>query len=277
MNTKTNSISIILVNYNGAEILPECLYSLEKYINKNNSEIIVVDNNSQDNSIDIIENQFPNIKLMKLPKNVGFGAGNNVGAKIATGEFLFLLNTDTILIENTPQLLSNYLHQNEDVGVVGSRITFKDGSYQLSCGNLPNIIIEFIDKIRYSLDKKWHSIFSTLYDKQYSSVQEVGWVTGASLMIRRDIFEKLGGFDESFFMYFEDKDICKRVHDTGFKVIYYPKTSLIHLLGGSSQSMKKSVNSYYRDSQVYYYQKHLERFQTEILKLYLRLTGKVEW
>lgn len=272
---KSNLVSIILVNYNGAEILPECLYSLEKYINKNNCEIIVVDNNSQDNSIDIIENQFPNIKLMKLPKNVGFGAGNNVGAKIATGEFLFLLNTDTILIENTPQLLSNYLHQNEDVGVVSSRITFQDGSYQLSCGNLPNIMIEFIDKIRYSLDKKWHSIFSTLYDKQYSSVQEVGWVTGACLMIRRDIFEKLGGFDESFFMYFEDKDLCKRVHDTGFKVIYYPKTSLIHLLAGSSQSMKKSVNSYYRDSQVYYYQKHLERFQTEILKLYLRLTGKV--
>lgn len=275
MNTKTNSISIILVNYNGADILPECLYSLEKYINKDNCEIIIVDNNSQDNSIDIIENQFPDIKLIKLPKNIGFGAGNNAGAKIATGEFLFLLNTDTILIENTSQVLSNYLHQNQDVGVVSSRITFQDGSYQLSCGKLPNLIVEFIDKFRYSLDRKWHSIFSSLYDRQYSSVQEVGWVTGACLMIRRDVFKQLRGFDESFFMYFEDKDICKRVHDAGFKVIYYPKTSLIHLLGGSSKGVKKSVNTYYRESQLYYYQKHLGKFQTEILKLYLKLLGKV--
>ncbi len=275
MNTKTNSISIILVNYNGADIVIDCLNYLEKYIDKDNCEIIIVDNNSQDNSIDIIENQFPYIKLIKLPKNIGFGAGNNAGAKIATGEFLFLLNTDTILIENTPELLSHYLHQNQDVGVVSSRITFKDGSYQLSCGKLPNLIVEFIDKIRYSLDRKWHSIFSTVYDKQYSSVQEVGWVTGACLMIRRDIFEKLGGFDESFFMYFEDKDLCKRVHDAGFKVVYYPKTSLIHLLGGSSQSVKTSVNSYYRDSQLYYYQKHLGKLQTAILKIYLRFTGKI--
>lgn len=275
MNTKTNSISIILVNYNGINVLINCLNSLEKFINQDNYEIIMVDNNSQDNSPDMIENQFPNIKLIKLPKNIGFGAGNNAGAKIATGEVLFLLNTDTILIENTPQILANYLHQNQDVGVVSSRITFEDGSYQLSCGKLPNLIIEFIDKLKYTLDRKWHSFFSTWYDKQYSSVKEVGWVTGACLMIRRDIFEKLGGFDESFFMYFEDKDFCKRVNDAGFKVIYYPKTSLIHLLGGSSQSVKKSVNNYYRDSQIYYYQKHLGKFQTTILKLYLRLTGKI--
>lgn len=275
MNIKNNSISIILVNYNGSDIITDCLNSLEKVINKDNCEIIIVDNNSQDESVDIIENQFSDIKLIKLPKNVGFGAGNNAGTKIATGEFLFLLNTDTILIENTPQILSDYLHQNQDVGVVSCRITFEDGSYQLSCGKLPNIIIEFIDKFRYTLDRKWHSIFSSLYDRQYSSVKKVGWVTGACLMIRRDIFEKLGGFDESFFMYFEDKDLCKRVHDAGFKVIYYPKTSLIHLLGGSSQSVKKSVNTYYRDSQLYYYQKHLGQFQTEILKLYLRITGKI--
>jgi N-acetylglucosaminyl-diphospho-decaprenol L-rhamnosyltransferase len=94
-------------------------------------------------------------------------------------------------------------------------------------------------------------------------------------MIRRDVFEQIGGFDESFFMYFEDKDICKRVHETGWKVVYYPKTSLIHLLGGSSEGVKQSVNTYYRNSQLHYYQKHLGKFQAKILKFYLKISDKV--
>ena len=96
----TNSVSIILVNYNGVDVLIDCLNSLEKFIPQDNCEIIVVDNNSQDNSVDIINDKFPHIKLIQLPKNVGFGAGNNAGAKVAKGEFLFLLNTDTILTNN---------------------------------------------------------------------------------------------------------------------------------------------------------------------------------
>ncbi|MBC1281266.1 glycosyltransferase, partial [Nostoc sp. UCD121] len=96
MNTQLiNSVSIILVNYNGADVLINCLNSLEKFIPKDNCEIILVDNNSQDNSKDIVDNKFPGIKLIKLPRNVGFGAGNNAGAKVAKGEFLLLLNTDT--------------------------------------------------------------------------------------------------------------------------------------------------------------------------------------
>ncbi|WP_353931816.1 glycosyltransferase family 2 protein [Okeanomitos corallinicola TIOX110] len=270
----TKSISVILVNYNGADILTDCINSLEKFTSNDNLEIIIVDNNSQDNSIDNLENKYADIKLMKLMKNVGFGAGNNAGAKIATGEFLCFLNTDTILIENTPQILLNYLQQYQDVAVVSPRIIFKDGSYQLSSGKLPSLIVEFFDKIKYGLDSKFHSILSRFYDKQNSLTKEVGWVTGACLMIRRDVFDKLGGFDETFFMYFEDKDLCKRVNDAAFKVVYYPQTSLIHLLGGSSRNAKKSVNHYYRNSQIYYYQKHLGTIQTAILKLYLRISGK---
>ena len=93
-------------------------------------------------------------------------------------------------------------------------------------------------------------------------------------MMRRDVFEKIEGFDESFFMYFEDVDICKRVHDIGLKVVYYPKTSLIHLLGGSSHNIKKKISTYYRDSQLYYYQKHLGEFQTNFLKFYLKFVQK---
>jgi N-acetylglucosaminyl-diphospho-decaprenol L-rhamnosyltransferase len=267
-------LSIILINYNGAAVLHDCLSSIENHTDFCNRELIIVDNSSADSSIKIIQENFFSVVLIRSPVNLGFGKANNLAVKHSQGEHLLFLNTDTILIENTPQILSNYLTQNKAVGAVSARITFEDGSYQLSCGTRPNLAIEFIDKIRYGLDKRWHSTFSIIYDRQYSLVREMGWLTGACLMIRRDVFEQLGGFDESFFMYFEDKDICKRVHEAGWKVVYYPKTSLIHLLGGSSEGAKKSVNTYYRDSQLHYYQKHLGKFQTAILKFYLRISGK---
>jgi len=267
------SISIILVNYNGCEFLVECLDSIYRVINSD-CEVIIIDNSSTDDSIEIVRDRFPSVRLICSKVNLGFGKASNLAVDRVQCKYILFLNTDTILAENIPQILSDYLQQHQDIGVIGSRITFEDGSYQLSAGKLPNLAIELWDKIRYGLDRRWHQLFSGIYDRQYSKVQEVGWVTGACLMIRRDLFVRLGGFDESFFMYFEDKDICKRVRDTGFKVVYYPETSLIHLLGGSSQGIKKSINTYYRNSQLYYYQKHLGKFQIAILKLYLRLSGK---
>jgi N-acetylglucosaminyl-diphospho-decaprenol L-rhamnosyltransferase len=268
------SFSIILVNYNGAKFLYECLSSIQKYVNSCIYEVIIVDNFSTDDSVKIIKENFPSFKLICSEDNLGFGKANNLAVRHSQGEHLLFLNTDTILIENTPKILSDYLTRDRNVGVVGCRLTFQDGSYQLSCGKLPNLAVEFLYKLRAELDRKWHYIFSNFYNKLYSQELEVGWVTAACMMFRRDIFEKLEGFDESFFMYFEDVDICKRARELGLKVIYYPKTSLIHLLGGSGNSIKKKVNAYYRNSQVYYYQKHLGSTQTKILKLYLKISSK---
>jgi N-acetylglucosaminyl-diphospho-decaprenol L-rhamnosyltransferase len=270
-----NDLSIVLINYNGSIFLNECLNSIQKMTNHCHYEAIVVDNCSTDDSTKIIKDKFPSFQLICSQTNLGFGKANNLAVKYSQGKYLLFLNTDTILTENTVKILSDYLDRHEDVGAIGSRVVFEDSSYQLSAGKLPSIGIELIDKIRYALDRRWHSSISDFYSKQHSQVAEVGWVTGACLMMRRDLFDRIGGFDEKFFMYFEDKDLCKRVREAGFKVIYYPHTSIIHLLGGSSQGVKKSVNTYYRDSQLYYYQKHLGRFQTGVLKLYLRISGKI--
>ncbi|NUN64581.1 glycosyltransferase family 2 protein [Pseudanabaena biceps] len=269
------SFSIILVNYNGSKFLHECLNSIQKFGEFNNWEVIIVDNASTDNSISIIINNFPSFKLICSHTNWGFSKANNLAVRSSQGEYLLFLNTDTILTKNTPEVLLNHLNLNKNIGIISPRITFENGRYQLSCGDLPNLLSEFIDKIRYAFDNEFYDFLSTFYDRQYSKVQEVGWVTGACMMMRRDVFEQIDGFDENFFMYFEDKDICKRVKDLGYKVVYYPETTIIHLLGGSSHGIKKSVNKYYRDSQLYYYQKHLGKFQTNILKLYLKLSGKV--
>ncbi len=270
-----SKISIVLVNYNGQQFLENCLTSILNYSYDTDYEVIIVDNSSSDDSTKIIKDNFPSFQLICSEINLGFGKANNLAVKYAQGEYLLFLNTDTILIENTPKILSDYLKQNKKVGAVGARIIFQDGSYQLSCGMLSNLIVELLYKIRATLDNRWHSFFSSIYNRIYSKEKEVGWVTGACLMIRKDVFEELKGFDELFFMYFEDVDICKRIHDLGFKVVYYPKTSLIHLLGGSSYNIKKKVSAYYRDSQLYYYQKHLGSFQTNLLKLYLKILSKV--
>ncbi|MBD2177245.1 glycosyltransferase family 2 protein [Pseudanabaena sp. FACHB-1998] len=268
-------LSIILVNYNGSKFLYSCLSSIEKFLNSYNCEVIIIDNFSTDNSNQIVKDNFPSFKLICSKTNLGFGKANNLAVRESKGDYLLFLNTDTVLNENTPQTLLEYLQSNPNIGTISPKITFEDGRYQLSCGNLPSLTRECLDKIKYSLDNHYHSVLSKFYDRQYSKVQEVGWVTGACLMMRRDVFEQIGGFDENFFMYFEDKDLCKRVKELGYKVVYYPHTTIIHLLGGSSHGIKKSVNTYYRNSQLYYYQKHLGKVQTFLLRLYLNLTGKI--
>lgn len=115
----SNFVSIILVNFNGEDVLVDCLNSLEKFVPKHNSEIIVVDNNSQDNSINIIESKFPDVRLIKLPQNLGFGTGNNAGAKEAKGDFLFLLNTDTIVTSDFLPHLLELMSSNSGVGIIG--------------------------------------------------------------------------------------------------------------------------------------------------------------
>jgi N-acetylglucosaminyl-diphospho-decaprenol L-rhamnosyltransferase len=268
-------ISIVLVNYNGQRFLKDCLTSIIEQVQNIDYEVIIVDNSSADDSVKIIQNNFLDFKLICSDSNLGFGKANNLGVKRSQGEYLLFLNTDTILTENTPKILADYLIANQDVGAVGSRLTFKDGSYQLSCGRFPNLVIEFIYKIRAGLDYRWHQVFSVFYDHLYAKFTDVDWVTGACFMMHRDIFNKLGGFDESFFMYFEDVDLCKRIKDLGLKVVYYPQTTVIHLLGGSAQGGKKGINVHYRNSQIHYYQKHLSKLQVTILKLYLQFSGKV--
>ena len=144
-------LSIILVNYNASKVMYECLNSLKSVMGYHSFEVIIIDNFSADDSIKIIKDNFPLFKLIASPVNLGFGKANNLAVNRSHGEHLLFLNTDTILTENTPQILSDYLTQHQDVGAVSPRITFRDGSYQLSCGKLPNLAIELLDKIRSSL------------------------------------------------------------------------------------------------------------------------------
>ncbi len=263
----TGLISIILVNYNGIDVLPDCLSSIEKFIPEHNYEIILVDNASEDSSIDFITQNFPHINLIELSKNIGFGAGNNAGVKVAKGEFLFLLNTDTILTNNIFPHIIELMSRNSDVGIIGPKLLFPDLSFQISFS--PEIGIKGESKARKIHEDAQEKDKLSIIEQDFQEIKEVDIVVGAALFMRTNLFNLLGGFDENFFMYFEESDLCQRVRDKGFKVLYTPHASLIHIRGHSVNKTSNKMAVEYRRSQIYYYQKHRPSWEVLTLKIYL--------
>ncbi|MEH1981761.1 glycosyltransferase family 2 protein [Nostoc sp.] len=261
------SVSIILVNYNGAEILADCLNSIEKFIDIPNYEIIVVDNASSDGSVELIAEQFPEVSLIKQAKNSGFGTGNNAGAKLASGEFLLLLNTDTVLNSNILPHLIELMEADQQVGIIGPKLLNSDGSLQISVSPALGIKGEYkalqMHRDYQNITKK------SLIEQKFQQIQEVDIVVGAAFFIRSSLFHKLSGFDENFFMYFEESDLCQRAQCQGYKIIYTPYVSLIHLKGYSIQKAANIMSIEYRRSQIYYYQKHRPWWEQTLLRIYL--------
>ncbi|MEH2437883.1 MAG: glycosyltransferase family 2 protein [Nostoc sp.] len=261
------SVSIILVNYNGKEILPDCLNSIEKFIDIPSYEIIIVDNASSDNSIELLAINYPQIHVVKQIENRGFGAGNNAGAKVASGEFLFLLNTDTVLTSNILPHLIELMQEDPQVGIIGPKLLNPDGSLQISVSPALGIKGEY-------QARKMHQDYlnisqQSLIEQEFQEIKEVDIVVGAAFFIRSSLFHELSGFDENFFMYFEESDLCQRAQYQGYKIIYTPHVSLIHLKGYSIQKAANIMSIEYRRSQIYYYQKHRPLWEQILLRMYL--------
>lgn len=264
------SISIIIVNYNGCEYTIQCIDSIQRTHRTKYYEIIVVDNGSTDSSVEILHKKFPNIVIVELQDNKGFGFANNRGAEKAKGEFLFFINNDTIFISEVDDILVEQYRTNQTLGIIAPKLCNEDGSFQLSFGKFPSLLGEYNTK-RLSAKLKKNDCSKIEYAKQYSLPVTVDWVSGAAFMIQRNLFESIDGFDEKYFMYFEDSDLCRRIHDLKKDVLYFPLTSLIHLGGKSYVQKDERISLEYRKSQLLYYKKHLSLVQTVTLKMYLFL------
>ena len=215
-------VSIIIVNYNGLELLKKCLMSLSK-IQFINYEIILVDNNSSDNSVNYVTKNFPQIILIKLDENKGFAEPNNIASKIAKGEYLLFLNNDTIVTENFLTELLNVIKNNEKIAICQS-LLLKPGGEIDSSG-------DFIDPLGVVYSSK--TIPKT--EREISSAR------GACMLIRKVIFDELNGFDEKFFVSFEDVDLGWRAWIKGYKVILSPKSVVYHLGGQTTDKIKSDV------------------------------------
>jgi hypothetical protein len=255
-------ISIVIVSYNGRDHLRRCLQSLAAHPPAAEREVIVVDNDSRDGSAPMVASEYPDVRLLRMPRNLGFAAGANRGAREASGEAIVLLNPDSEIEADPFAPMLAYLREHVDAGIAAPRLLNPDGSLQLSCRSFPTFSVALFN--RYSLltrlfPRNRYSRQYLLSDWRHDSVSDVDWVSGACLMVRRSLFEEMGLLDEGYFMYIEDVDLCQRVHRAGYNVVYLPQTSVIHHIGRSSRTLpSRSIVARHR-SMWHYYKKYLRR------------------
>ena len=247
--------SIIIVNYNTKELLENCIVSLMENLNKNDYEIIIVDNNSTDGSVEMLEKEFSQkVKIIKNKNNIGFGAANNQGSKLAKEKYLFFLNSDTLVKYNIFNEIKDEFESNGDYGVIAPKLILENGEEQsFAYGNFPTLTSLMKEKIFKSI-------------KQTEKKVETDWVSGAAMIVRKRLYDKVGGFDEKFFMYFEDIDLCKKIRNLGNKIVVQKNISLIHL-GGKSINKNKERKKVYYESQNYFFKKYYGLINMYIMKL----------
>lgn len=236
---KKDLLSIIIVNYNGIDFLNDCIHSVVEHCKNINYEIILVDNNSIDNSIQSIEKDFPEVILIKNKKNLGFAAGNNIGVRHSNGEYILLLNNDTLLVEDIKPILE-LLQTNRDIGIVGIKMLDGENKFTPSFGKFPKFY-NFIKlkTLQVDLNKIKREILHS--QTQYINVD---WISGAFLLTKKSIWAQVNGLDESYFMYVEDVDFNKKVQALNKRIVFMHSKHFIHYVGFNKNREKLLINSY---------------------------------
>lgn len=264
-------LSIIVLNYKTKEITADCLQSIKDSKDSYKKEVIVVDNESGDGSVEYLQKKFPEYTVFGSGKNGGFAYGNNIGAKKAKGTYVWLLNSDTILQKNTIQLLLDEAIKNNSA-VATCTLLNKDGSIQPQGGALPTLgnlaaWMTFFDDI--PLLGKMVNPYQQRSIAYYQKNQHPGWVGGTALLVKRTAWEKLGGLDQEIFMYGEDTDFCIRAHKAGYSIDYFAAPKLVHL-GQASGSSKGAVLGEYKGLK-YVFKKHYAPGDMRVLRILLKI------
>lgn len=259
-------ISIIIVNYRQKELLLECIASVYKSIPLGKFEIIIVNNSPEDN-LDEIQNTHPGIKIISN-SNTGFSAANNLAAKNANGEYFLFLNADTIIQQDFNDDLLE-LADKDKTGAIGPGLQFEDGRFQNSFGFFPSFMNEYKNRKIEIAFKNNDTEMIEARKKEFSDLKEVDWVSGAAIFINKKAFYSVNGFNESYFLYYEDIDLCFRLRKTGFINYYYPHTKIIHHKGENIRSGdSKKLKKIQRESQLKYYTDNCTRLDKLLLKVY---------
>jgi GT2 family glycosyltransferase len=232
-----SAVDIIIVNHNSTDHLLSCLQSIYASLREVEAKIYVQDNASTDDP-DRLSSRFPQVLLAKNSCNIGFAKAVNIALKQSSSPYVTLLNPDTHVMSDFFKLTRDYLNEDLGVGIVGPKVLNHDGSVQGSARSFPTPLTALFGRSSY-LSKRFPnnpiSRQNVLTSKSDGvTPMEVGWVSGASMVVRREALEQVGLLDERFFMYWEDADLCKRMWDSGWKVVYLPKASVVHYVGGSS-------------------------------------------
>ncbi|GAX59189.1 glycosyl transferase family 2 [Candidatus Scalindua japonica] len=281
ITTENTIISIVIVNYMTKELLSDCLKSIFREDYKRN-QIIVVDNNSTDGSAEMVEEDYPTVHLIKNKENVGFAKANNIAIKHAIGEYILLLNPDTELTDSTIEKLVGFMEKDTSVSACGCMVLYPDGRIQISCGYFPSFSSACLGG--QSINMLYRKIFPNsnflgacgITPEALNSIQEVETLLGACVMIRREVLEQVGLFDENMFLYFEECDLFYRIRKAGGKVMYTPDTKVIHHAGGSSNKNISKAVMYYQNSQEYYFIKNYSLKNIKLFKMAIMISAIIK-
>ncbi|WP_407377319.1 glycosyltransferase family 2 protein [Methanobrevibacter sp.] len=252
-------VSIVIVNYQTFELTKNTINSIFEYSYPFSLEVIVVDNASQDNSLSRLEDYFGDkVKFIASSENNGFAAGNNQALRDVNSEYVLLLNSDTIVRQNTLESIYNYMQENPDVGACGCRVLLENGDLDKACKRtFPNVKNSFFRLFHIPNNSKDDNY--NLTDLPDDGIYEIDCLTGAFMFMRNEALRQVGLLDETFFMYGEDIDLCYRIKHGGWKIVYYGESSITHLKGASSKKQKsKLLYEFYRAMYIYYKKHHAD-------------------
>jgi GT2 family glycosyltransferase len=278
-------LSIVIVSWNVREDLRECLQSLLRdegsRLESGEIEIIVVDNASTDGTAEMVNLEFPQVKLLVNSQNLGYTKANNIGINHSRGKYVLMLNPDTVVHQGALQALIDCAESHPEAGIIGAKLLNPDGSVQRSARSFPDIGAglfrnTFLGRLfpnnpfvrRYLLT-----------DFGYDEVREVDWVSGAAMLVRRDLIERIGGLDERFWAYCEDVDLCWRAWQAGYKVLFCPNAVITHKVGRSSdQRLVPSLIQHHKSMWLFYLKNYRHRYPLLLfpligLGILLRLAG----
>lgn len=245
-------ISVIIVNYNVAFEIEQCINSLSEFCKIDNLEIIVIDNASEIRDVELLPAKFPFVKFKLFTVNLGYAKANNYGIEISNGEYVLLLNPDTILTEDFITPIIKFIVNNPSAGACGPKLIYKNGSFQNSYGSEMGLMYETAEAFMFIGLLRYFSRFVNKNKIKSGTEFNVGWVSGACLLIRKKILLEIGGFNEEFFMNYEDLDLCKKIEDIGYKNYYFPQYRCIHIDQISQKKdYSKLVYTRYHSRQIY--------------------------
>lgn len=261
MSVAPLDLSVIIVSYNTRAMTLDCLRALFADMGGGvggavAAEVFVVDNASTDGSADAIRDRFPSVHLIANGRNVGFGAANNQAMRQARGRHLLLLNSDAFPRGGAVAKLVGYLDAHRAVGIVGPRLLNEDGSLQPSCYRFPTPSQAWRENLWLSRVFRRHERWGDYRYWAHDRERDVEWIVGACMMVRREVYEAVGGFDERFFMYAEETDWQKRIRDAGWGVAFLPDAVVTHLGGASGAGERPKINRVTFESLDYYEVKH---------------------
>ena len=269
-------LSIAIVSYNTRVLMLDCLRAVFASGAEIQFEVIVVDNNSKDETVDAIRARYPTVQIIVNHENRGFSKAVNQALAVSAGRYVLMLNSDTRLQKSALDRMVACLDKESAIGAVGCKQWTGDGQLYQSCFHFPSVR----DHLRYAaffrkLAPTWQETLAAEQAIDCTKAQDVDWINGACLMVRRDLLRACGGLDEGYFMYFEDVDLCRAIHQRGYRIRHLTDADIVHLIGRSGEEDRTRLNRVWEFSRIRYVERHFPPFKRLIMKTWIAVGALV--